>query len=50
MDTAIAPVADADLDELELFSATRGAEAVIARKRDEDRLRAKVAMRISAAE
>ena len=50
MDTAIAPVADADLDELELFSATRGGEAVVARKRGEDRLRAKVAMRIPAAE
>src|SRR5437899_4139887 len=44
-DIAIAPVAEGDLDRLELFSATRGAEAVVARKRDEDRLRAKVATR-----
>jgi tRNA A37 methylthiotransferase MiaB len=49
-DIAIAPVAEADLDRLELFSATRGAEVAVARKRDEDRLRAKLAMRVPAAE
>jgi len=46
-DIAIAPAAEADLDELKLFS-TRGAEAAVARKRDEDRLRAKVATRVPA--
>ncbi len=49
-DTAIAPVDEADLDRLDLFSATRGAEAVVARKRDEDRLRAKVATRVPVGE
>src|SRR5206468_10779840 len=49
-DIAIAPAAEADLDELKLFSATRGAEAAVARKRDEERLRAKLAVRIAAGE
>ena len=49
-DTAIAPVVEADLDRLEMFSTPRGAEAVVAKKRGEDRLRAKVAMRVPAAE
>jgi len=49
IDIAIAPVAEADLDRLELFSATRGADVAVARKRDEDRLRAKLAMRVAAA-
>ena len=49
IDIAIAPVAEADLDRLELFSATRGAEVAVARKRDEDRLRAKLAMRVATA-
>jgi hypothetical protein len=49
-DIAIAPVAEADLDRLDLFSVTRGAEAVVARKRDEDKLRAKVALRMPVGE
>ena len=47
-DTAIAPVDESDLDRLEMFSATMGAEVAVARKRDEDRRRAQVAMRSAA--
>jgi radical SAM superfamily enzyme YgiQ (UPF0313 family) len=49
-DTAITPVAEADMDQLQLFLATSGAEAAVARKRDEDRKRARLAMRMPAAE
>jgi hypothetical protein len=47
VDTAIAPVDDAELEELQLFSVPRGAEAAVAKKRDEDRMRAKTATRVA---
>ena len=47
-DTATTPVDESDIDRLEMFSATMGAEVAVARKRDEDQRRAKVAMRSAA--
>jgi hypothetical protein len=50
IDTAIAPADDAELEELQLFSVPRGAEAAVARKRDEDRMRARASTRVPAAQ
>ncbi len=48
VDAAIAPVDDTELAELQLFSVPRGAEAAVARKREEDRMRVKRATRAAA--
>jgi len=50
IDTAIAPADETELEELQLFSVPRGAEAAVAKKRDEDRARARVATRAPVAQ